>query len=186
MTSSVPEGVGRRGAGTARGRGSRRLSCPGPIEDDRVAWTEAVGRKGEVRTVEAVVATRAETDGLGLRVIRPSGSGANESPTRPSRKGPFRRRLLCCHIRPYRSGRDQPCARPRRACSVHGRTRRPWRSAKPHSRSVHVAFLSSRCGCPVGVIRPSLSDVMRSFRPGESLCAGICDLVNHSYRHFHR
>ena len=66
-TSPVPEDAGRRGAGTARGRGSCRLSCPEPIEDDRVAWTEAVGRKEEVRTVEAVVATRAGTDGLGLR-----------------------------------------------------------------------------------------------------------------------
>ena len=58
-----------------------RLACSEPVAGDRVAWTEAAGRKGEVRTIEAVVATRTETpDGheIGLRVIRASGPGAPE------------------------------------------------------------------------------------------------------------
>ena len=58
-----------------------RLACPVPVAGDRIAWTEAAGRTGEVRTVEAVVATRTETpDGheLALRVIRASGPGAPE------------------------------------------------------------------------------------------------------------
>ena len=58
-----------------------RLACSDPVEGDRIAWTEAAGRTGEVRTIEAVVATRTETpDGheLGLRTIRASGSGAPE------------------------------------------------------------------------------------------------------------
>ena len=56
-----------------------RLSCPELVEGDHIAWTEAAGRKGEVRTIEAVVATRAESpDGHGLRVIRASGPGAPE------------------------------------------------------------------------------------------------------------
>ena len=58
-----------------------RLACSEPVEGDRIAWTEAAGRTGEVRTIEAVVATRTETpDGheIGLRVIRASGPGAPE------------------------------------------------------------------------------------------------------------
>ena len=58
-----------------------RLACPEPVAGDRIAWTEAAGRTGEVRTVEAVVATRTETpDGheLALRTIRASGPDAPE------------------------------------------------------------------------------------------------------------
>ena len=58
-----------------------RLACPEPVEGDRIAWTEAAGRTGEVRTVEAVVATRTETpDGheIALRTIRAFGPGAPE------------------------------------------------------------------------------------------------------------
>ena len=56
-----------------------RLACPEPVASDRIVWTEAAGRRAEVRTVEAVVATRTETAGrhdLELRVIRASGPGA--------------------------------------------------------------------------------------------------------------
>ena len=58
-----------------------RLACSEPVAGDRIAWTEAAGRTGEVRTIEAVVATRTETpDGheIGLRTIRASGPGAPE------------------------------------------------------------------------------------------------------------
>ena len=58
-----------------------RLACSELAEGDRIAWTEAAGRNEEVRTVEAVVATRTETpDGheLALRTIRASGPGAPE------------------------------------------------------------------------------------------------------------
>ena len=58
-----------------------RLACSDPVEGDRIAWTEAAGRTGEVRTIEAVVATRTETpDGheIALRTIRASGPGAPE------------------------------------------------------------------------------------------------------------
>ena len=58
-----------------------RLACSEPVEGDRIAWTEAAGRTGEVRTIEAVVATRTETaDGheIALRVIRAFGPGAPE------------------------------------------------------------------------------------------------------------
>ena len=58
-----------------------RLACSALVEGDRIAWTEAAGRNEEVRTVEAVVATRTETpDGheLALRTIRASGPGAPE------------------------------------------------------------------------------------------------------------
>ena len=58
-----------------------RLACSEPVEGDRIAWTEAAGRSGEVRTIEAVVATRTETpDGheIALRTIRASGPGAPE------------------------------------------------------------------------------------------------------------
>ena len=58
-----------------------RLACPEPVEGDRIAWTEATGLKGEIRTIEAVVATRTGTpDGhnLELRVIAASGPGAPE------------------------------------------------------------------------------------------------------------
>ena len=59
-----------------------RLACSEPVEGDRIAWTEAAGRTGEVRTIEAVVATRTETPGgheLALRTIRASGPGAPET-----------------------------------------------------------------------------------------------------------
>ena len=49
------------------------------VAEHSIAWTEAAGRKGEVRTIEAVVATRTETaDGhdLELRTIRASSPGA--------------------------------------------------------------------------------------------------------------
>ncbi len=58
-----------------------RLACSEPVEVDRIAWTEAADRTGEVRTIEAVVATRTETpDGheIALRTIRASGPGAPE------------------------------------------------------------------------------------------------------------
>ena len=58
-----------------------RLACSALVEGDRIAWTEAAGRTGEVRTIEAVVATRTETpDGheLALRTIRASGPDAPE------------------------------------------------------------------------------------------------------------
>ena len=58
-----------------------RLACSDPVEGDRIAWTETAGRTGEVRTIEAVVATRTETpDGheIALRTIRASGPGAPE------------------------------------------------------------------------------------------------------------
>ena len=60
------------------------LACPEPVAGDRIAWTEAAGRNEEVRTVEAVVATRTETpDGheIALRVIRASGPDAPEPGT---------------------------------------------------------------------------------------------------------
>ncbi len=56
-----------------------RLPCPEPVPGDRIVWTEAAGRKGEVRTIEAVVATRTGTpDGyeLELRTVRAAGAGA--------------------------------------------------------------------------------------------------------------
>ena len=56
-----------------------RLACSELVQGDRIAWTEAAGRTGEVRTIEAVVTTRTETaDGheIGLRTIRASGPGA--------------------------------------------------------------------------------------------------------------
>ena len=58
-----------------------RMACSEPVEGDRIAWTEAAGRSGEVRTIEAVVATRTGTpDGheIALRTIRASGPGAPE------------------------------------------------------------------------------------------------------------
>ena len=58
-----------------------RTACSEPVEGDRIAWTEAAGRSGEVRTIEAVVATRTKvSDGheLALRTIRASGPGAPE------------------------------------------------------------------------------------------------------------
>ena len=59
--------------------GACRLPCPHPVPGDRIAWTEAAGLKGEIRTIEAVVATRTGTpDGctLELRAIAASGPGA--------------------------------------------------------------------------------------------------------------
>ncbi|MDE0388397.1 MAG: hypothetical protein OXI75_06850, partial [Rhodospirillales bacterium] len=58
-----------------------RLACSELVEGDRIAWTEAAGRSGEVRTIEAVVATRtgvSDEHELALRVIRASGPGAPE------------------------------------------------------------------------------------------------------------
>ena len=58
-----------------------RLACPEPVAGDRIAWTEAAGRREEVRTVEAVVATRTEVSDeheLGLRVIGACGPDAPE------------------------------------------------------------------------------------------------------------
>ena len=58
-----------------------RLACPEPVEGDRIAWTEAAGLKGEIRTIEAVVATRTGTPNgrnLELRAIAASGPGAPE------------------------------------------------------------------------------------------------------------
>ena len=58
-----------------------RLPCPEPVPGDRIAWTEAAGPEGEVRTVEAEVAARSaagEGYDLDLRVIRASGPGAPE------------------------------------------------------------------------------------------------------------
>ena len=60
---------------------SCRLACSEPVEGDRIAWTEAADRSGEVRTIEAVVATRTATpEGheIALRTIRASGPGAPE------------------------------------------------------------------------------------------------------------
>ena len=56
---------------------SCRLPCPEPVEGDRIAWTEAAGRDGAVRTIEAVVTARAPGgDRFELRAIRASGPGA--------------------------------------------------------------------------------------------------------------
>ena len=58
-----------------------RMPCPEPVPGDRIAWTEAAGPGGEVRTVEADVETRTETangHALALRIIRASGPGAPE------------------------------------------------------------------------------------------------------------
>ena len=56
---------------------SCRLPCPEPVEGDRIAWTEAAGRDGAVRTIEAVVTARDPgVDRLELRTIRASGRGA--------------------------------------------------------------------------------------------------------------
>ena len=58
-----------------------RLACPEPVEGDRIAWTEAAGLKGEIRTIEAEVATRTGTPNglnLELRVTAASGPGAPE------------------------------------------------------------------------------------------------------------
>ncbi|MDE2905253.1 MAG: hypothetical protein OXQ28_04120, partial [Acidobacteriota bacterium] len=58
-----------------------RTACSEPVEGDRIAWTEAAGRSGEVRTIEAVVATRTGTPDeheIALRTIRASGPGAPE------------------------------------------------------------------------------------------------------------
>ena len=70
-----------------------RLACSEPVAGDRIAWTEAAGRTAEVRTIEAVVATRTETpDGheIGLRVIRAPQAPARWSPAARS-SGPQRR-----------------------------------------------------------------------------------------------
>ena len=59
--------------------GDCRMPCTEPVPGDRIAWTEAAGRKGEVRTIEAVVATRTETPNgheLELRTVRATGAGA--------------------------------------------------------------------------------------------------------------
>ena len=57
------------------------LACSEPVAGDRIAWTEAASRTGEVRTIEAVVATRTEISDeheIALRVIRASGPDAPE------------------------------------------------------------------------------------------------------------
>ena len=66
-----------------------RLACSEPVEGDRIAWTEAAGRTGEVRTIEAVVATRTETPGheIALRTIRALRSPAAQS-SGPPRRSP--------------------------------------------------------------------------------------------------
>ena len=67
---------------------SCRLPCPEPVESDRIAWTEAAGPRGEVRTIEAVVAVRTGySDGhsLDLRVIHASGPAAPEPGSRIGR-----------------------------------------------------------------------------------------------------
>ena len=61
--------------------GDCRLPCREPVPGDRIAWTEAAGPAGEVRTVEAeVVASTATGEGhaLDLRVVRATGPGAPE------------------------------------------------------------------------------------------------------------
>ena len=61
--------------------GACRTSCPEPVPRDRIAWTEAAGPRGEVRTIEAEVLTRTETINgyaLDLRVVRATGPGAPE------------------------------------------------------------------------------------------------------------
>ena len=58
-----------------------RTPCPEPVPGDRIAWTEAAGPRGEVRTIEAEVRTRTETSNghaLDLRVVRTTGPGAPE------------------------------------------------------------------------------------------------------------
>ncbi len=67
-----------------------RLSCPEPVPADRIAWTEAAGPKGEVRTIEAEVMARTGSLGQGghrleLRVIEASGPGAPEAGSRIER-----------------------------------------------------------------------------------------------------
>ena len=110
------------------------LACPEPVAGDRIAWTEAAGRSEEVRTVEAVVATKTETpDGheLALRVIRASGPRARGARRldRAGRRGDHRARLLPrllvrrgpagAHTRPAEGGpgadpEAEPWALPRR------------------------------------------------------------------------
>ena len=61
--------------------GACRTPCPEPVPGDRIAWTEAAGPRGEVRTIEAEVRTRTDTaDGyaLDLRIVRATGPGAPE------------------------------------------------------------------------------------------------------------
>ena len=64
--------------------GACRMPCREPVAGDRIAWTEAADRQGGVRTIEARVETRIETDNgsmLDLRVIRAAGPGAPEPGT---------------------------------------------------------------------------------------------------------
>ena len=61
--------------------GACRTPCPEPVPGDRIAWTEAAGPRGEVRTIEAEVRTRTDrADGyaLDLRIVRAAGPGAPE------------------------------------------------------------------------------------------------------------
>ncbi len=65
---SVPEGI-------------CRTPCPEPVPGDRIVWTEAAGRAGGVRTIEAEVGSRVQTangNALALRVVRATGLGAPE------------------------------------------------------------------------------------------------------------
>ena len=64
--------------------GACRMPCREPVAGDRIAWTEAAGQQGGVRTIEARVEARIETgDGhkLDLKVIRAAGPGAPEPGT---------------------------------------------------------------------------------------------------------
>ena len=61
--------------------GDCRTPCPEPVPGDRIAWTEAAGPAGEVRSIEAEIVARTETaggHGLDLRVVRATGPGAPE------------------------------------------------------------------------------------------------------------
>ena len=102
-----------------------RLACSEPVEGDRIAWTEAAGRTAEVRTIEAVVATRTETpDGheIGLRVIRASGPGALEPAARSS--GPQRRSP--------RAAASAPPGPTRPGASAYSMRQRPQRTGGGH------------------------------------------------------
>ena len=82
--SASTRSMTRRCAGSCCGcsRAAPARGCCGfGAAASRIAWTKAAGRNGEVRTIEAVVATRTETpDGheLALREIRAFGPGAPE------------------------------------------------------------------------------------------------------------
>ena len=61
--------------------GDCRMPCTEPVPGDRIVWTEAAGRTGGVRTIEAEVGTRTQAangNALALRVVRATGPGAPE------------------------------------------------------------------------------------------------------------